>query len=255
MSSHLVKSILIIFLSYLPLAVGAEQIQFEAGGASQSVGIVPAGKLQIEATIFSYSDLNKNQGSLFETGETLVRYGLIDERLETRLKIFGLSFNDTNAGIDSIGLGTKIGLSKAEGLLPTADLIIDFSIPLSNDINSDNFTHSYKLTTDSPLNSKCSISSNLGLVFAGTDSNNSDFTRTVIPYVIGMNSKITNKLAFNNDLFGTWSLSGSKGNSLGFAPYLTYHFKDNMVGVVSGVFGLNDNTDPFTLFTGLVYRF
>jgi hypothetical protein len=235
--------------------VSAQQIQFEAGGASQSVGITPAGKLQIETTLFSYADLNKNRGSFFETGETLVRYGLVNDRLEARLKIFGLSFNDGNAGIDSLGLGTKIGLSKAEGLIPTADLIIDFSIPLSNDINTDNFIHSYKLTTDSPINSKCSISSNLALVFASTDSSTGDFTRTVIPYVIGINTKITDKLAFNSDLFGTWSLSGSKGNSLGVAPYLTYYFKDNFVGVVSGAFGLNDSTDLFSLFTGLVYRF
>ncbi len=246
---------LIIIVSLSQLAVSAEQIQFEAGGASQSVGIVPAGKLQLETTLFSYSDLNKNQGSFFETGETLVRYGLIDDRLEARLRLFGLSFNDGNAGIDSLGLGTKIGLTKAEGLIPTADLIIDFSIPLSNDINTDNFIHSYKLTTDSPINSRCSISSNLGLIFASTDSSSGDFTRTVIPYVIGINTKITGKLAFNSDFFGTWSLSGSQGNSLGLAPYFTYHFKDNLVGVTSAAFGLNDSSDPFTLFTGLVYRF
>jgi|GEM_PF-3387632 len=245
-----------LILILLALPASSEQIQFELGGASQSVGIVPSGQLQIETVLMSYLSRNHQQGSSFELGETLLRYGIYNDRIEARARLGGLSLVDGLAGIDNIGLGSKIGLTKASGLIPTADLIIDFQIPIDNEINTDDFAHSYKLTTDSPINSRCSVASNLGLVFTSNNrSSGADFTRTVVPYVIGFNAKLTDKLALNNDLYGTWSMSGDTGNTLGFAPYLTYHLKDNFVAVAAGVFGLNDNTDPFNFYTGVVYRF
>ena len=256
MKSSLITILLSLGLLNSLAPCRAEQIQFEQGGASQSVGIVPTGHLQVETVFMSYLNRNHKQGSSFELGETLLRYGIYDDRIEARARIGGLSLVDGLAGMDNIGLGAKFGLSKADGLIPTADLIIDFQIPIDNEINTDDFAHSYKLTTDSPINSRCSISSNLGLVFTNTDrSAGADFTRTVVPYVIGFNAKLTDKLALNNDFFGTWSMSGNTGNTLGVAPYLTYHLKDNFVAVAAGVFGLNDNTDPFNFYTGIVYRF
>ncbi len=256
MKNLFIIALLTLSIVLSPIAVKAEQIQFEEGGASQSVGIVPTGALQVETVFMNYTNLNKNQGSSFELMETLFRYGIYNDRIEARARIGGLTLVDGSAGMDNIGLGTKIGLTKADGLIPTADLIIDFQIPVNNDINSDNFTHSYKITTDSPINSKCSISSNLSLVFASTDrSSGADFTRTVVPYVIGFNAKLTDKLSLNNDFFGTWSMSGNQGNQLGLATYATYYFQDNLAGVASTVLGFNDNTDPFSFYTGIVYRF
>ena len=243
------RIIIYIFVLFSQLASQADPIQFEQGGASQSVGIIPSGHLQLETVLLNY---NKGASS-FELAETLFRYGLYKDRLELRTRLAGLSFLDNHIGMDNIGLGTKIGLSKASGLQPSADVIIDFQIPLHENISSDAFVHSYKLVTDSPINSNCSISTNLALVFADTQGIGS--TRTFIPYTLGFNTRLNDKLAFNNDLFGTWSMSGELGNSLGLATYLSYHFQDNLVGVMTTAFGFNDNTEPFSFLTGIVYRF
>ncbi len=245
----------ILICCYCCLAAQAEQIQFELGGASQSVGIVEAGHLQTETTLFNFVNLNKNSASLFDIGETTLRYGLITDKLEIRTRLFGLSIREGIVGVDNLSLGTKVHLLDNKGLIPTADLIIDFKIPVNNDINSDNFTQTYNLTTDNPINSRSSISSNLSLVFASTDSARGAFNRSVVPYVIGFNAKLTDKLSLNHDLFGTWSMSGELGNSLGLASYATYYFQDNLAGVITTIYGLNDNIDPFSVFTGLVYRF
>lgn len=235
--------------------VHAEPIKFEQGGASQSPGIVPKNKLQIEALAYSYTNLSKDSGNLHEIGETLLRYGLIDNRLEARARIFGLSFLNSDFGIDNLSLGTKFRISNEKGLLPNADIIVDFLIPLDNKIASDNFTHSYKLTADYSLTKKITFVTNLALVFAGTDAQNHEFTRTQIPYTWELDYALTNKLSLNGGMFGTWSLSGDMGNSLGIHTYATYMFKDNLAGTVTVLYGLNDNIDPISVNTGLVYRF
>ena len=148
----IIRYCLLILLFLVGIAgVQAEPIKFEQGGASQSPGIVPKNKLQIEALAFSYTHLNKDAGNSYEIEETLLRYGVIDNRLELRTRIFGLSFLNSDVGIDNLSLGTKFRLSNEKGLLPNADVIVDFLIPLDNKIASDNFTHSYKLTADHTL--------------------------------------------------------------------------------------------------------
>ena len=244
-----------LFLFLLGIAgVQAEPIKFEQGGASQSPGIVPKNKLQVEALAFSYTHLNKDAGNTYEIGETLLRYGLIDNRLEARARIFGLSFLNSDLGIDNLSFGTKFRLSNERGLLPNADIIVDFLIPLDNDIAADNFTHSYKLTADHTLSKKITFVTNLALVFAGTDGANSNFTRTQIPYTWELDYAFTDKLNLNAGMFGTWSLSGNQGNSVGIHTYATYMFQDNLAGIVSVLYGLNDNIDPISVNTGIVYR-
>lgn len=252
----IIRYCLLILLFLVGIAgVQAEPIKFEQGGASQSPGIVPKNKLQIEALAFSYTHLNKDAGNSYEIEETLLRYGVIDNRLELRTRIFGLSFLNSDVGIDNLSLGTKFRLSNEKGLLPNADVIVDFLIPLDNKIASDNFTHSYKLTADHTLTKKITFVTNLALVFAGTDGTDHNFTRTQVPYTWELDYAVTNKLSLNGGMFGSFSLSGDQGNSLGIHTYATYMFKDNLAGTVSVLYGLNDNIDPISVNTGLVYRF
>ncbi len=233
----------------------AEVIKFEQGGASDAPGIVARGKLQIETTIFSYINVNKKSGNLFETGETLLRYGLVEDRLEARTRIFGLSFRDRQVGIDSMSLGAKVGLLQEQHLIPNADIIVDFLIPLDKDFYSHSFTHSYKLTMDKSLTNKLSAVTNLTLVFTERrEERSNNFTDTQIPYVFGLEYDITEKLSFSEEIYGTWALSGHLGNQLGIASCLSYAFKDNLVGTTTVLLGLNDNTDPVSANMGLVYR-
>ena len=66
--------------------VSAEPIKFEQGGASNSPGIVDPGRLQMEWMYLSYSHLHGTNDNTFDLGETLLRYGLIKNRLI--LKVF-----------------------------------------------------------------------------------------------------------------------------------------------------------------------
>ncbi len=247
--------LLILFFIFGITGAHAEPIKFEQGGASQSPGIVPKNKLQIETVTFSYTHLNKDAGDMYKTGETLFRYGLIDNKLEARTRIFGLCFLDSEIGIDSMSLGTKFRISNEKGLLPNADIIVDFLIPFNHNLIADNFTHSYKLTADHTLTEKITTVINLALVFAGTDSQNHEFTRTQIPYTWELDYALTQKLNLNGGVFGTWSLSGEQGNAFGAHTYMTYMFKDNLAGTVWVLWGLNDNVDPISVNTGIVYRF
>jgi hypothetical protein len=249
------KTILFVLALSCVNTVNAEPIKFEQGGASNSPGIVAPGRLQIESMLFSYTQLNGTNDSLFDLGESLFRYGLIQDRLEIRTRVFGLSFRDSQVGIDSLSLGTKLGLTKEKGLVPNADLIVDFAIPLNHDFYPDNFTHSYRLTMDHSLTKKLSVANNLALVFAGTQNPSSnDFTRVQMPYVFSLGYAVTDKLTINEEIFGIWSLSGNQGNSLGLATYATYLINDDFAATATLLTGLNNNTDPITVNMGLVYR-
>ncbi len=205
--------------------------------------------------LFSYTRPNGTNDNVFNLGESLFRYGLIKDHLEIRTRIFGLSLINSQVGINSLSLGTKIGLTQEKGLIPNADLIVDFLIPLNHDFYPDNFTHSYRLTMDHALTKRLTVSNNLALVFAGTNNPGSDnFTRVQMPYVFGLTYKVTDKLSFNEEIFGIWSLSGNQGNALGLASYATYLFNDDFAATLTALKGLNNNTDPITVNMGLVYR-
>lgn len=246
----------IMILSFLNcnIAAFAEPIKFEQGGASDSPGIVPAKKFQIEASLASYTSLNKNEDYDVTLGETLLRYGLITDRLEIRTRIFGLTFRDANVGIEKLSLGTKIGLLKEKGLVPNADLIVDFTIPIDNDVYPNNFSHLYNLTMDHQLGDRFTAVSNLILSFTGTRQAGDDFTRVQIPYVFGLNYELTRKISISEEVFGTWSLSGKQGNALGVATQLAYAFTDDLIGTLTVLSGLNDATDPVSINLGLVSR-
>lgn len=205
--------------------------------------------------LFSYTRPNGTNDNVFNLGESLFRYGLIKDRLEIRTRVFGLSLINSQVGINSLSLGTKIGLTQEKGLIPNADLIVDFLIPLNHDFYPDNFTHSYRLTMDHKLTEKFTVSNNLALVFTGTNNpDSSDFTRVQLPYVFGLTYAVTDKLALNEEIFGIWSLSGKQGNTLGLATYATYLFTDDFAATLTALTGLNNNTDPITVNMGLVYR-
>ncbi len=233
----------------------AELIKFEQGGASDAPGIIPQGHLQIESSAFTYINLNKDRGNRFETAGTLFRYGLMDNRLEARTRLFGLNFKESQVGIGSMSLGTKIGLTQEHGLIPNADIIVDFLIPIDHDFYRNNFTHSYKVTMDKALSDKVSAITNISLLFTnrrimGTD----DYTQTQIPYVFGLDYNLTKKISIGEEIFGIWSLSGHERNALGLATVATYAFKENFVGTATAFFGLNDDIAPFSMNMGLVYR-
>ncbi len=237
------------------LHVSAEPIKFEQGGASNSPGIVEPGRLQLEWMYLSYTRPHGTNDNVFDLGESLFRYGLIKDRLEIRTRVFGLSLMNSQVGIDSLSLGTKLGLTKEKGLVPNADLIVDFLIPINHDFYPDNFTHSYRLTMDHKLTEKFTVVNNLALVFTGTNNPGSnDFTRVQMPYVFGLTYNVTDKFTLNEEIFGTWSLSGNQGNALGLATYATYLFNDDFAATITALTGLNDNTDPITVNMGLVYR-
>lgn len=260
MSKFFLLTLLIIFTS--PLLVNAEIIRFERGGVSDSTGIVAPKKIQLEFGIWDYArDFNRNSYT-HRLGNTLLRYGLIKDRLELRFINTGVNLTEDLIGFDSIDLGYKVAFLNKKDIkyhkyLPEINLINHFSIPVSDSkfFNS-GFNHSYKFLIAKSLSKKWSGLINIGPKFSSARTfrlRGDDIIQ--IPYVFNLGYQITERWQVLTEIFGSWVFSSRAGDLLGATVGTTYALKDNLIVDFNTFWGLNNNTTELGISTGLVYRF
>lgn len=231
-----------------------EHFHFEQGGASSSTNIVPPHTVQVE-TIFYEQLAQRNSPDISNTGATLFRYGLIKDKLEARAGYSGFSFMDGEFSVAYANLGTKINFLKQSDYLPEIDMIANFHIPFKNDFLGENFIHSYNFLIDYVFG-KLVAYTNIGSDFINGERNGpGNYNFMEIPYVYGLGYDLTEKLSISGEVYGTWALSGGRGNQLGLASTASYAIADNTAITLTGLWGLNNPSDPFLFNLGLVHRF
>ena len=251
----------LIFFTNLNLAT-AKVIDFERGGVSDSTGIVPPKKIQLEFGTWEYArDFNK-ASFRHQLGASLFRYGLIEDRLEFRVANYGLNITREAVGFDSLDLGYKFAFlnkNDIEGhkFLPEINLINHFSIPLNDSrFANSGFNHYYKFLIAKNLSDKWSALINIGPEFNSARSFRLTGDPIVqIPYVFNLSYSITPKWQIFTEIFGSWIFHSRVGDTLGTTLGTTYAIKDNLVIDFNTFWGLNNNTEELSLSTGLVYRF
>ena len=225
------------------LACSAAPISFERGGISDSPGIVRPRALQLEFGLLDYSNANQSSYTL---GTNLLRYGLVQDRLELRFFASGLQFFDNDLNFNHIAPGLKINLLKEQRYLPRFDLISHVAIPLDAE-----FSHFYKFLINKELKEKLNFLINLSFNF---DNHQGD-TDSYLPYVFNLNYALNSKLSVLAEVFGTWSMSGDAGNPLGLAYGLTYLLSDDTGIDFTNFYGLNQSAADIGISFGLSHRF
>lgn len=258
--------ILILSLLWFSLEAKAadfEVISFERGGISDSTGIVPPKKIQLEFGAWDYArDFDTSKRFVHKLGTSLWRYGLIEDRLEFRVANSGLNINSSEVGFDSLDLGYKLALIQAQQAekawyIPEVNLINHFSIPLSDThfFNS-GFNHFYKFLIAKPIGDKWSALINLGPRFrSGRTISSDDGQLAELPYVFNLGYQINQRWQIFTEIFGSWVFSSRAEDILGATVGTTYALKENLIWDFNTFWGLNSNTEGFGISTGLVYRF
>ncbi len=238
----------------------AEVITFERGGFSDSNGIVDQNKLQLELGTFNYYKTNKKLSDInYQILNSLFRYGLIQDRLEFRVRNNGLLFFNTgdnlDVGFDNLALGAKFNLLDERKILPSINLITDFEIPLGAEFSNPGFDHNYQLGVSKSLTNKLSLLFNLGLSFDSFQIRNNLIGVTSMPYVADLSYSLNSKLTLFFEIYGSWLLTSGYQSPLGLASGFTYALKDNLIFDTTLAWGINESANDLAVLCGLAYRF
>lgn len=234
---------------FLTLCLEAKALTFERGGVANSPGIVDKNSLQLELGFVNYQkSFSSSKNFSYSLAAPLFRYGLIDDRLELRLLNSGVYLDRNDTLINDLAPGFKLNLLSEDKHFITTDLISHFFIPLTNQAD---FNHRYEFIINRTIGKKNNFLTNINFNFAHTNSK----TFASMPYVFELNRSLTDKLVFLVELFGSWSITNSNYNPLGFAYGFTYQVNDKLAFDITNTWGLNDDADDFGLSAGMVYSF
>ncbi|MFM7458436.1 MAG: hypothetical protein ACKO3R_07245, partial [bacterium] len=100
MFSRLTVLSLLLCICLNPSSAAGDTITtFELGGASNSPGIADKNHLIIEEDFMSYQTKFKGDKSYnYQLGQTKLRYGLIENKLEARVSSAGVTVNELDSG-------------------------------------------------------------------------------------------------------------------------------------------------------------
>lgn len=248
--------LLLILLILWTSSSKAEMTSYEQGGMGNSTGIIEPFHLQIENTTLNYNNRSEKNQDLFGLSSTLFRYGILKDRLEVRTQVSGLTLFNDRANLDRIDVGVKLGLIKQKLILPTTNIIVNFSIPVDDAWSNIGFENFYKLLMDYdlPMNHKAYV--NMALDLTNLDRINQEtITATQMPYVIGIKKALSDKSSIGYEVFGTMSLSGLDNSTLGTGVKYGYQINDNTAATATMLFGLNEAADDFSVNAGFVKFF
>ena len=150
-------SILITIFGFLLFSpVAAKLITVDRGGVSDLPAIVDEGRLHLEHGFLSYNQsFSDNTKYDYQVGNSVFRYGLIQDRLEFRFTNNGLIFNDGDAGFDNLVLGAKINFWQEARYIPAFSLLPTWEIPLGDDdFQNPGFNQNYKFIFEKYLSDK-----------------------------------------------------------------------------------------------------
>lgn len=193
--------------------------------ATESPSVAPVGTLQIETGAF-YEEV-KDENLLFKNSTyntTLLRIGLL-ERMElrigwdfTEIKTVrdNIELNGIQNGLSPLLLGTKVNITKENGLLPEIGLIGHLYLPFtaSNDFKPETTGVDFRFSFAHTLSESSSLSYNIGAEW-GDDSPEAAYI-----YTLAYGYSITDRFGIYVELYGDFP-EDDKANHLWDAG-LTY---------------------------------
>ena len=252
----LVASLLFLPLSFVPLAHAerSDEIETDRPDFTEASSTVSAGVTQLES---GYTYTNQGQGSENHSfPEALLRVGLFRDFFELRLAANFTSANrPDSSGADDLYLGTKLALSKQQGITPEMAVILQADVP----------TGGRNVSSKTPLpgvNLLYGWDLVDGLTFGGSsqlnrriDNTNADFPEYAQSATFGLN--FGGGFGGYCEWFALMPLGGL-GGSRAATHYLnggpTWKItKDIQLDVRAG-FGLNASSDNFFSGAGASFR-
>jgi hypothetical protein len=257
----LTTSILITILVFCTSNIAAiaesnEITNFELGGASNSPGIANKSELIIEENLMHYQTKFTGRNSFsYQLGQTKLRYGIIQNKFETRLIGSGLTLNRIDSGFSNISLGTKIRLLDESKYLPSTDIITDWEIPIGDrDLRNPGFDHSYMLVLGKAWSKKFGSIANISLDFASFKSDTGIGGIVSAPLVFNINYYFKPELNVFSHIYGTHYFTDGIDNPLSVDLGFSYAMTKDLVLISSISKGLNEAAQDMTLDLGFVYR-
>jgi hypothetical protein len=249
----------VIFFLYLPVFANSDElITFEIGGASNSPGIVDKNRFVIEEKFFDYeTDFQGSKSYDYILGDTKLRYGLIQEKLEARIYSRGLTLNDAQVGFTNTSLGAKYRVFNESKYFPVTDLILDFEIPLGDpDLRNSGFDHSYMFVLGKKWSWKWASIANLSLDFASyRDDSDEVNTAISLPYAFNINYSPKDKWNIFSHIYGTIYFTDSFENPLSADLGTSYALNKDLVLVGWLSKGLNNAAPAMSIDFAVVYSF
>lgn len=237
---------------------------------TESTAIVPRGMVQLElGTLFTRDD--PAEGFRIETLNvlgSLVRIGLLDDRLELRVgwggwqnleAEFPTASGSGRAEVDGVTdaeLGVKLKLRSENGLSPGIAVIAATSVPVGDDeFTSDEADPSFLLAFSHTLSDRIDLGYNVGMAWAtGATDRGRETTLSTVPWAVALGAGVNDRLGVFVELFGEVSGSASIPASTSFDTGITYLLRDNIQLDLSGGVGLSDAADDVFVGVGLSVR-
>jgi hypothetical protein len=229
---------------------------FELGGASNSPGIADKNHLIIEEDFMSYRTKFKGDKSYsYQLGQTKLRYGLIDNKLEARVTSAGVTLNEIDSGLSNMSLGTKIRLRDESKYIPSAEIITDWEIPVGDrDLRNVGFDQSYMLIMGKMFTKKFGSIINATVDFSSFNANTGTSAIVSAPLVFNLNYYVKPELNLFSHIYGTVYFTEGIDNPLAMDIGASYAITKDLV-VVSWVSkGLNEAAPDMTVDLGFIYR-
>ena len=229
---------------------------FELGGASNSPGIADKNHLIIEEDFMSYRTKFKGDKSYsYQLGQTKLRYGLVDNKLEARVSSAGVTVNEIDSGLSNISLGTKIRLRDESKYIPSAEIIADWEIPVGDrDLRNVGFDQSYMLVMGKMFTKKFGSIINATVDFSSFNANTGTSAIVSAPLVFNLNYYVKPELNLFSHIYGTVYLTEGIDNPLAMDMGASYAITKDLV-IVSWISkGLNDAAPDMTVDLGFIYR-
>lgn len=245
----LAMTVVSLLMTLSPLS--AKTIVYERGGASDSVGIVNQGALHLELGALSYRDYYNSNSYSYTIGETLLRYGLIQDQLEFRLSGSGMSFTEQGFGYSSLGLALKNQVFESNrDYLPRIHMINHFNIPLSNS-DGRRFFYYNKIIADQKLTKNFSLMGNIATQISDYNLAGNEFNTIELPWVASLEYGGFNSWVIFTQIFGQASYSNSVSSLFGWNLGCNYILHDDLVLDLTLFQGLNDATADFGIDFGI----
>jgi hypothetical protein len=249
-------ALICLLLASIPVICNSQtteipDISADRPGVATSPAIVPLKSFQIE-TGFSYEKIICREYTQETTSfnSVLLRYGMSQSseiRFQTdylRVKTDSLS----TTGFDPVSIGTKIGISKARGIMPKTSLLFNLLLPYFGErtFRPEEMAPSLYLLMQNEITKKTTICYNIGIEYNGGSSAPAAFAALCLGY------SLTEKLSTFVESYN-WFCSGSKPETyldLGCA----WIIRKNLQADISGNFNLQDIENYYMINVGIAWR-
>ncbi|MFM7457492.1 MAG: transporter, partial [bacterium] len=191
----------------------------------------------------------------YQLGQTKLRYGLIENKLEARVSSAGVTVNELDSGFSNMSLGAKIRLCDESKYIPSTEIITDWEIPVGDrDLRNVGFDQSYMLLMGKMFTKKFGSIINATVDFSSFNANTGTSAIVSAPLVFNLNYYIKPELNIFSHIYGTVYFTEGIDNPLAMDMGASYAITKDLV-IVSWISkGLNDAAPDMTLDLGLIYR-